>query len=368
MKANLLFAALGLFLLLAGAHSVSAADWIFATVDYGGDCHLITIDTTTGAVTDIGIVTVTGQPGHETGITGLSMHTDGNLYAFDTSGNQIITIDPATATAALVTPVGADLGGWMYGLAIEPNGDYYVTGDQLRKGTLPGPTDPVGDEQARDTDSCDLAPDGTLYATDDYDGLMIIDTATGDQSLVAEWTDSNMAGLAVEGSMAWAIENRDVAPGNQWLVQIDLETGEVSPIFELPHGYYLATALPVLDTVSGTLDCAPSSGTLPFDATFSVSVYNNHPKVRRRMAMRLDVHLANGTWFKNWVAGYRVILGGGVYDYTFMETIPSDVSTTGINRFVLVAEDVTPAPYNQPPFPSSGDLGVADCEVEGIAP
>jgi len=40
----------------------------------------------------------------------------------------------------------------------------------------------------------------------------------------------------------------------------------------------------------------------------------------------------------------------------------------GVNSFTLVAEDVTPAPYNQPPYPASGDGDMESCLVTGIAP
>ncbi len=41
---------------------------------------------------------------------------------------------------------------------------------------------------------------------------------------------------------------------------------------------------------------------------------------------------------------------------------------TGDNRFVLIAEDVTPAPYNQPPYPPAGDSAADACTVTGTAP
>ncbi len=40
----------------------------------------------------------------------------------------------------------------------------------------------------------------------------------------------------------------------------------------------------------------------------------------------------------------------------------------GTNMFTLRAFDVTPAPYNQPPYPASGDSANAVCSVVGIPP
>jgi hypothetical protein len=38
----------------------------------------------------------------------------------------------------------------------------------------------------------------------------------------------------------------------------------------------------------------------------------------------------------------------------------------GPNAFVLSVEDVTPAPFNQPPYAPSGDTAVAGCTVTGL--
>lgn len=40
----------------------------------------------------------------------------------------------------------------------------------------------------------------------------------------------------------------------------------------------------------------------------------------------------------------------------------------GDNHVTLVAEDVTPAPYNQPPYPPAGDTDTGRCKVTAFAP
>lgn len=227
------------------ANTAQAADWVWATVWNNTDStvHLVEIDVHTGAVIDVGSVAISGQPGYVPGIPGLSRHVDGYLYGFDTYGNQILQIDPATALATVVTPVGADLGGWSIGLTVAPDGTYYLTDVQLRTGMLPGPSTPVGDPDVYDADSCDLDPAGTLYATNE-DALLTIDTTTGARTLIRSWTDVNIAGVAVDGAIAWAVDNGDTAPGHQWLVTIDLDDGDLTYLHNLPDGYYLATVLP----------------------------------------------------------------------------------------------------------------------------
>ncbi len=48
--------------------------------------------------------------------------------------------------------------------------------------------------------------------------------------------------------------------------------------------------------------------------------------------------------------------------------IPALGSVIGVNLFELVGEDVTPAPFNQPPYPPAGDTATASCMVTGVAP
>ena len=38
----------------------------------------------------------------------------------------------------------------------------------------------------------------------------------------------------------------------------------------------------------------------------------------------------------------------------------------GPNEFALVVEDVTPAPFNQPPYAPSGDTATDACTVTGL--
>jgi hypothetical protein len=50
------------------------------------------------------------------------------------------------------------------------------------------------------------------------------------------------------------------------------------------------------------------------------------------------------------------------------QSIPALATLIGTNMFTLSAADVTPAPYNQPPYPASGDVASDVCSVVGIAP
>jgi hypothetical protein len=64
-----------------------------------------------------------------------------------------------------------------------------------------------------------------------------------------------------------------------------------------------------------------------------------------------------------------VTLGAGEsYTRSFNQVLPNLGAVTGANTFTLVAEDTTPAPYNQPPYAPSGDTDRSVCTVVGVSP
>ena len=77
---------------------------------------------------------------------------------------------------------------------------------------------------------------------------------------------------------------------------------------------------------------------------------------------------AGGGYFPNWRAGYTNIAAGSSYISSWNQNIPALGMLIGDNIFSLAVEDVTPSPYNQPPYPPSGDTGTANCTVTGVAP
>ncbi len=121
-------------------------------------------------------------------------------------------------------------------------------------------------------------------------------------------------------------------------------------------------------TVATTLSCLPSSGTLPFTTTISAELINLYTGQTRRLAARFDVTLAGGGFFGNWRAGYTNVAAGSSYSTSWNQAIPALGALVGSNLFTLRATDVTPAPYNQPPYPAAGDTDTAQCTVVGNAP
>jgi hypothetical protein len=122
------------------------------------------------------------------------------------------------------------------------------------------------------------------------------------------------------------------------------------------------------NTIASELECTPASGTLPFVTRMTASLTNNDPERTRRLAGRIDVTLAGGQFFSNWRSGYTNLFPGESYIRIWHQPIIAEWALLGDNVFQLKAMDVTPSPWNQPPYPPSGGTDTDACTVTGIAP
>lgn len=125
---------------------------------------------------------------------------------------------------------------------------------------------------------------------------------------------------------------------------------------------------PALNPVSAWLSCQPSSGTLPFNTLIGLGLDNMLASEYRQVAGWLDVLLGDGTTYPNWRAGYLVLEPDESFSFSWSLQIPGVPAVVGNNTFTLVAADVTPAPYNQPPYSPSGSTDWSRCTVTGVAP
>ena len=137
-----------------------------------------------------------------------------------------------------------------------------------------------------------------------------------------------------------------------------LDTGTVD------MGYHY----PPAGSVTARLECNPSAGVLPFVTSMEVELANSFVDQRRRIAAQVDIQLAGGGFVSNWRAGYTNVNGGESYVSSWNQSIPALLSLVGDNVFTLLAVDVSPAPYNLPPYPPAGDSVTDSCFVTGIAP
>jgi len=131
-------------------------------------------------------------------------------------------------------------------------------------------------------------------------------------------------------------------------------------------GYH--APLDALGTVTAQLTCVPDAGTLPFITELTLWLINNHPDQSRRIAGRINVELGNGASFSNWRSGYTNLGPGEMYFVYWDQPLGLLARLVGTNTFTFFAEDVTPPPYNQPPYDPAGDTATFVCTVECSAP
>jgi hypothetical protein len=120
--------------------------------------------------------------------------------------------------------------------------------------------------------------------------------------------------------------------------------------------------------VGASLVCVPETGTVPFTTQLTIVLENLNTGMTRRIAGHIDVTVAAGTHYTNWRSGYSNIDAGGNYTTAFPVTLPAVGTLIGDNHFVLEVEDVTPPPYNQPPFSPAGDTDTGSCTVTASGP
>jgi len=122
----------------------------------------------------------------------------------------------------------------------------------------------------------------------------------------------------------------------------------------------------VVETVEVELICFPHSGVLPFTTWCNVSLTNESTTSGRLMAGWIDILTAGGASLQHWRSGVITLLPGEVLDAGFSKMIPALPTTTGDNLMTFNGMDITPAPYNQPPYAPSGDTDSAQCLIEGL--
>jgi len=121
--------------------------------------------------------------------------------------------------------------------------------------------------------------------------------------------------------------------------------------------------------IEASITCVPGSGTLPFESNFTVDIGNfDTTRPISRLAARIDVDIANGNSITNWRAGYTQLHPGVSWSKLWYQQFPQLGSVLGDNVFTLLVEDVTPAPYNQPPYGPSGFTVTDSCTVTGLQP
>ncbi len=121
-------------------------------------------------------------------------------------------------------------------------------------------------------------------------------------------------------------------------------------------------------TISADLNCTPAAGTLPFTLVIGCTLTNNYEGLNRQGKAVLSIQLAGDGFISNWRSGTVGLGPGENFKTGFSQTIPALASMRGTSSLLLTVDDVTPPPYNQPPYPPSGDRDSDGCTVIGVAP
>ncbi len=196
-------------------------------------------------------------------------------------------------------------------------------------------------------------------------------TWNGGVYMVTDCADVN--GTCVAGASGWLAGGEDEVfcysqtSTQTYYIIVDSRTDGGVGTFEL--------GVDISCLATGPIDCdytvTPLSGTVPFSMTHRITLSNLNsggPDWFRCVAGRIAVTLANGNVYDPWRANFTDIQPQSNFTIQFPANLPATGTVIGSNTFVLTAEDVTPAPYNQPPYPASGTTCTSANVVVGVAP
>jgi hypothetical protein len=232
---------------------------------------------------------------------------------------------------------------------------------------LPTAASQVGDSDNEEFSSIVASASGGLAVA----GYTTSLSPSNEESLVAHTDADGM----VEGCSWFSQLSMDVHYYSLGGSFTSLTSASITPMVTEPAIFHtvditadtkLCSALP--PTVSASITAVPAAGTLPFSSLMLVTLSNNYNGQTRRMAARIDLTLGNGNFYSNWRGGYTNIGAGQQYDASWTQSFPALATVLGENRFHLQAEDVTPLPYNAPPYPPAGDTDTGLQAVMTYAP
>jgi len=228
------------------------------------------------------------------------------------------------------------------------------------------------------------AIDGDRLYTGMYDGrLLCLDAGTGEEVWARLFDSGSFAGVSSGTGrvLVWTLDDNilrclDAEAGDDvWSLPLNINyVARERPIAIADGRLYISTEDHLVVclgdpsvTVSGTLNCIPASGTLPFQANMALVLHNSYPNQYRRGAMAIDLTLSNGSHYPDWRSGFTNLEPGASRVLLWQQDFPDHPPLVGENRFHLLVEDVTPAPFNQPPYPPAGDTCTDLAVVTGIS-
>jgi len=193
-----------------------------------------------------------------------------------------------------------------------------------------------------DLDASSVAyADGSVFVADDSDQLLRLDKDSGS----TQWNVSigNHHAPTIAGNYLYLV-------------------GEDVFCIDGTDGETLCCAGGASAPFSAQLDCSPSLEP-PFDALVGLSLTNLAIDGPRRYVYQVNLTDADGSFDLNWHRGWQNVQAGDTWTTSWTHGIPGLEGNWGTALFELEAIDVTPAPYNQPPYLPAGDTATDLCTI-----
>lgn len=222
------------------------------------------------------------------------------------------------------------------------------------------------------------ADDSSIYITDYYtSSVSRLDKDTGETIWVVPTANNMIPTLASDylyltpkySSSTESMQCIDIATGGTvWTGPV--ETTSCFPaisdgnmyVFDWDTLYCVNTVLE--QTLDAQITCTPPPGQTSVDAVVDLSLTNLVPDFTRRFYYRLALTLPDGSYNSPWRQGWQNVQAGQIWTTSFTHDFPGLGGDWGTVLFELEAQDVTPPPYNQPPYAPSGTVRNDACSTE----
>jgi len=156
-----------------------------------------------------------------------------------------------------------------------------------------------------------------------------------------------------------------IGPGGP--VCLDARTTDVEGLFDeglVDMGFHYRDRAAAVDC---SLSCTPGSAAPPFSWRIAVGLRNLRT-TPRRIAGRADLELPDGSSWPGWRSGFYNMPGAASEYVSWTTGVPALPSLLGRIRLELTVTDITPPPWNQPPYAPAGHSAAASCTVDVIPP
>jgi hypothetical protein len=132
-------------------------------------------------------------------------------------------------------------------------------------------------------------------------------------------------------------------------------------------GYHYPVNSGSIRTLWGRIATTPPAGILPAHPRFWLLIrQQTSPAVERTAAINIGLRTAGGPYYPNWRTGTATITPDVDTLEIWNMVLPDSWSMVGENQLLLRLVDITPPPYNLPPYQPSGGTAIDTFIFTGI--